>query len=198
MKSQHAANAIKFCKYFLFRTPSPTFALMVVSLVTQTGCATHDLWSKSVFMPAYPARLRLSEAAQPADILVQYEEEHVGRAGSQTRAYFLLANVTNIVARQRPHFVGMSQSNSLKPIPIINPASTITNSPPSSGYFVLTTTNRLEFVIYRDGDCVGHFTMPVYESMSRPASRVLLTPFAVGLDAVTAGVVAAAAMGAGG
>ena len=147
-------------------------------------------------MPAYPARLRLSESAQPADILVQYEEEHVGRAGSQTRAYFLLANVTNIVARQRPHFVGMSQSNSLKPIPIINPASTITNSPPASGYFVLTTTNRLEFILYRDGGCVAYFTLPVYESMSRPASRVLLTPFAAGLDAVTAGVTAGAATAA--
>ena len=187
MKAERAANDGLF--FGIVRFPLALFGVSVALLATQAGCstqggcATSRVWTKTIFMPAYPTTMRLFESEHPADFVVEYEEENVQHGGSQWRAYFLHANVTNIVQRRCPQFVEPAQIRELKPIPIFNRASIRTNPPPANGFFALTPRERLEFELYRNGCKQCRYTLPVYEKLTNPVGRVLLTPFAAALDA---------------
>lgn len=156
MKARRNGNCAKFFERFC--ASLQFWALALVLLATQTGCATSELWSKNKFYPATPAQLNLFESKQPADILIQYQEQHAGKDDSRSRAYFLFANATNLAAGRRPNFVGVSLGNELKPIPILNLAFASTNQLPTTGYFAMTTTNQEAFELYRDGASGGIFS----------------------------------------
>lgn len=138
-----------------------------------------------MFAPADPACLALYQSDQHADILVSYHEQRTVSDRVEPRAYFLFANLTNVIGHRKPGFLESPDFNGWHPIPVFD-ASSATNFPPPAGqYAIVSSTNRVEFALHRDNACLGQFRLPGYEAMSGVATRVLLTPLTVGLDVVT-------------
>lgn len=168
-------------------------ALLAVPLVFGCGC-TSVLWDKETFAHHYrPARLsgpRFFYSEERKDILVQYEESKDGETNSRLRNYWLEANMQRVNTDRRPRFASVTATNRLARIPAGEAAPRPTVAGQTQLYAMARPDDEY-FRLYSGAEEIGIYKLPVYASVSQKAKQVLLTPFAVAIDATIIGGVIA-------
>jgi hypothetical protein len=153
-----------------------------------TGC-TSVLWDKRTFAhdyrPANPANLRLFYSTDRKDILVQYDESRDG-GSIRPRCYWLEPNTVRVNRERKPHFVSASETRPLIPIPVMETPP----SPPPPGLNGLYAVARHDddfFSLYSGKEPPDPYKLPTYTASSQRVKQVVLTPFAVTIDATIIG-----------
>jgi hypothetical protein len=167
------------------------FVLLVTQTVFVSGC-TSALWDKNTFAhyyrPADPNNLRLFCSKERKDILVQYDESSETDNGTRPRYYWLEPNTIRINAERKPHFASAKAIEGLIPIPVTEtPSSYI-----PTGLIELYAVARYDdyvFTLYAGMEQLDPYQLPRYIGASRRVKQVLLTPFAVAVDATIIGAV---------
>ena len=169
-----------------------SLALGVVLPIFASGC-TSALWDKDTFArcyrPAEPANLHLFYSEKRKDILVVYDEARDGDVMARLRGYWLEPNAERVNSERKPHFVSPKAADGLAQIR----AGPVLASAPEPGISELTAVPRPEensFTLYSGGDELGQYKLPTYSGKSQKVKQVLLTPFAVVVDATLVGAVA--------
>jgi len=169
--------------------------LLVCQAVLLSGC-TATLWERERFArmhwPANPPNLRLFYSESARDVLAEYDEASEGTTTIQRRAYWLERNATKIVAERQPSFVSVANPQVLATVPVAdNPAS-----PPTATYqglYAVVSANDQSFTLYPGDKEPTVYRLPMYYTSSgQRVKQVLLTPFAVAVDATIVGGVLAA------
>jgi hypothetical protein len=147
------------------------FALLVAQTAFVSGC-TSVLWNKNTFahhyQPADPSNLRLFYSKERKDILVQYDELSDTHNKTRPRSYWLGPNTIRV-----------------------------TKAPPNSippGFmelYAVAPRNDYLFTLYSGKEQLDPYQLPMYIGASRRVKQILLTPFAVAVDATIAGAVIA-------
>ncbi len=175
----------------------PTRGLLLPLLVIApgllvSGCTT-ALWDKSTFAhyyrPADTPDLHLFYSPQRQDVLVRYNERQDSDERIHPRNYWLERNSSNIDRKQKPKFVSIKSTEALVPIPL---HETFTNTPAGSLNGLHATAKRDQdlFTLCTGQDQLEHYRLPVYSGGgSQKVKQVLLTPFAVAVDATIVGAV---------
>jgi len=167
------------------------FVLLAVQIVFVSGC-TSVLWDKSTFAreyhPADPASLHLYYSKERKDILVQYDELNVADKEIRPRFYWLEPNATRINDSRKPHFVSAKASEDLILIPLSesHPDSVL---PDSKALYAVSKPKEDLFTLYLGPEQVDLYRLPDYQDSSQRVKQVLLTPFAVAVDATIIGAV---------
>src|SRR5438105_1320944 len=78
-------------------------AIFLPLILFLTGCATPELWSRTSYFPASPARIQISECEN--DVLVQYHERSTAWPRAHSRSFYVMQNADRLAARQPPIFV---------------------------------------------------------------------------------------------
>ncbi|GEM_PF-925149 len=172
-------------------------------VVLVTGCETverysltYKLWNDGDFrnycQPAPKPNLALFSDAFDGDVLVEYDALSDKHSAIERRAYFLEANRSRVGAGRKPKFVDLAMASGMKPIPVLDCGSAITNSLPWFACYPFKAEGGPGFKLHRMNGAESIYELPVYlESFGTP-TRVVLTPFAVLGDTVMAGAVASA------
>ena len=165
--------------------------LLAIQTIFVSGCTT-ALWDRSTFAreyhPADPRNLRLYYSGERKDILVQYDELNVADKKVQPRTYWLDPNATRINENRKPHFVSPKASQDLIPIPLSEsqPDSVL---PDSKALYAVSKPKEDLFTLYVGPDQGDLYWLPDYRGSSQKVKQVLLTPFAVAIDATLIGAV---------
>jgi hypothetical protein len=171
------------------------FAVLTAQAVLLSGC-TAALWESDRFAryhpPATPSNLQLFHSAEADDVLVRYDEKREGSRKRTPRAYWLRGDGEPASNPYKPHFVPVQHARALDSIPLFDSTN---STPPPSGYHAIVGANGRDFVLYSGAEEVGCFELPAYMDAGGHAKQVLLTPFAVIVDAVVVAVVAAIIVG---
>lgn len=165
--------------------------LLMVAVLS--GCATPALWKEKnrigTFAPADNPRIALYESSQPSDVLVVFEQHIVNSDAQTRRAYYLFVNEPVIVAGGKPQFVSPAKVDTLPQIPMRSPEEPVADCLVQSAYCAVMKPQGDGFQLYRDQDLVGDYKLPKYAATKNLTGRILLTPLAVGADAVITGAV---------
>jgi len=165
-------------------------ALLVLSWLG-AGCVTHALWEEKSFHAADEPRLNLSLVPPANDILVEYVEQYGETAKTRPRAYWLFAYTLRQKEKTKPAFVHPDATLERVPVPLLRGLEG-TNSLPA-GYCALPLAYDQGFYLWKDGQQVGRFDLPIYFARPRAtAGRIALTPLAVAADVVIVGTVVGA------
>lgn len=170
-------------------------AALIAALCT-CGCATNTLWAKKAYHPTEHPHLNLAFAPQMQDILVEYDEQCDESSHYQRRAYWLFASTNAVEDMGKPIFVKPGAFTGLMPVPLLDEMPA-TNLPPVAGYVALPSPAQQGFDLWRDGDPLGRFYLPIYFASPKPTPwRILATPFTALGDTVVAVAVSAAVVAA--
>jgi hypothetical protein len=139
----------------------------------QTG-----LWTKQLYRSAKQPRLVLTFPSDARDVLVSYDECHGKSTKVRRRAYWLFACNAVADAHAKPKFTNAAACRQLNPIPLVEVAEA--NAAPAKGYAAFADANSRSFRLWRDGQDLGVFELPVYVAVP-PATfwRVGVTAVAV-------------------
>jgi hypothetical protein len=166
-------------------------ALLALSADLSCGC-TSVLWEKETFAhyyrPACPANLRLAYSEQRHDLLVQYNESKDGNPNTRPRCYWLEPNTLRVNRNQKPHFVSAKTIDGLIPIPVSEGAPNPSDSGLTNLYVMFSRGDDF-FTLYSGTEKLDPYELPVYSGSSQRVKQVLLTPFAVAVDATIIGAV---------
>ena len=173
----------------------------LVTLTFATGCATaekysltHKLWGngdmRKFSEPAPNPNLALFDAANHADVLVQYDALSEKHSAIQRRAYFLQVNQARTAAGKKPEFVKSELAAEMAPIPVFSTTDVVTNPPPVEMTFAVLARDGRAFTLYQPPESPKAFDLPVYCETSGTAMRAALTPLAVAGDTAMVGAVA--------
>jgi hypothetical protein len=160
-------------------------ALLVVSSILG-GCATPALWAKKLYQPAEHPNLAVGLTEDGGDVLICYDE-HCGKSlDVKRRAYCLFAYAAT-GKQVKPKFTNPLVYEDLDPVCIMDIART--NAAPPKGYCTFTQPDSHHFQLFKDGNNIGSFDLPVYKA-APPARfwRIGLTPVAVATDAAIVGL----------
>jgi hypothetical protein len=168
--------------------------LLLCQAVLWSGC-TAALWERERFTrlhwPANPPNLRLFYSESARDVLAEYDEVSEGRSAIRRRACWLVQNASNVATERAPSFVFLTNAQDFAAVPLAdNPPSppTATNQ---SLYAVLATDGQ-SFTLYPARKEPTLYRLPIYYTSSgQRVKQVLLTPFAVAVDATIVGGVVA-------
>jgi hypothetical protein len=141
--------------------------------------------------PAPSPNLALFEAANHADVLVQYDAFSEKHSKIERHAYCLRPNQPRTDAGTKPELVKPSVAHGMKPIPVLPTQGALTNQRPELPPYAVVTEEGRGFTLYRPMEPESAFDLPVYVETSGTPTRIALTPFAVAGDTVMVGVVAA-------
>lgn len=159
------------------------------SVVLLSGC-TSALWDKETFAhqywPANPDNLELAYSEARGDILVQYDECRDGVLREQPRAYWLEPNLKRLNRSGKPRFVSPKQARALESIPVEDTA-TAPASEDLHGLHARVSADRSSFTLYDGDEPLNQYPLPIYDDPSQTVKQVLLTPFAVAIDATLVG-----------
>ena len=167
------------------------------------GCETvqeyslsYKLWGNDDFCkwsePLPNPRLALLETPDHAKVLVAYDAFSEKHSVVKRQAYYLQANQARIGAGKAPKLVSPMAAEGMRPIPVFEQGSFVTNSPTGlTNYAILSESGR-EFTLYPQADRFEAFPLPAYRESSGTAMRVALTPFAAAGDTVMVGLVTSA------
>jgi hypothetical protein len=165
--------------------------MALLALPFVSGC-TSALWNQDTFAhhyrPAIPANLRLSYSNERQDILVQYSESRDGETNTRLRFYWLEPNMQRVSRDRKPHFVSEKATGGLTPIPVTVAAPHPTDARPAQLSAVACGDDDF-FTLYSGAEKLEPYRLPVYAGSSQRVKQVLLTPFAVGIDATIIGAV---------
>jgi hypothetical protein len=164
--------------------------LIACQAVLLSGC-TSVLWEKETFArchwPASRPNLRLFYSESARDVLVEYEEASEGATAVQRRAYWLEPNVLRVAEGRQPRFVSITNAQDLAAVPVVDDPA----SPPASSYrglYAVVATNGQSFILHPGAKAPTVYRLPMYYVGSgQRVKQVLLTPFAVAVDATIVG-----------
>ena len=160
----------------------------MVVLVSQAGCVTRNLWEETYFAPVIPAGIRLYESVSPPGVIVEYDERIAGGRRTGRRAYFLSTDASPD-ANRAPVFVtppgGIQGLRSISIVDVHEQEFVAS----ATGYSATTFLNANQFVLYREGECLGTFEPPSYWKRKGTVGRAVLLPFAVAADAVASAAI---------
>jgi hypothetical protein len=169
-------------------------AFIACQAVFLSGC-TSALWERERFAhchwSANPSNLRLYYSAPAQDVLVEYDETSENSTAIKRRAYWAERNADKVAAGVQPRFVSGSAAQDLPVVPVIDASA---SSPTSSyqGLYAVVATDGLSFTLYPGDKEPVIYKLPAYfAGPGQRAKQVLLTPFAVAVDATLVGAVVA-------
>ncbi len=170
---------------------APLFTLILVLSVLVTGCTT-ALWDKNTFAhyyrPATPPDLELFYSRQKRDVLVQYREREDSDAKVRQRGYWLELNSSRLDRGRKPQFVSREAREDLTAIPITGSSNQIPASA-LNGLFAVAPGDGNFFLLYSRDQRIDRFDLPTYVGSAQRVKQVLLTPFALAVDATIVGAV---------
>lgn len=173
---------------------------MVCQAVLLSGC-TSALWESDRFArchwPANPPNLRLFYSEPAKDVLAEYDEVSEGTTTVQRRTYWLEPNAVKVATGRMPRFVLIAKARDLAVVPVTD---NLTNASASSyqGLYAVVATNGQSFSLCLADKEATDYKLPVYNARSgQRVKQVLLTPFAVAVDATLVGAVLAYAVAQG-
>lgn len=171
----------------VFRRLAFTFAA-ILPLFT-SGC-TSVLWDKGTFARSYqpgePANVQLYYSKARKDILVRYEELNKSDQTIRPRFYWLEPNADLITEKRKPHFVTGQASAGLDPIRVIA-APLLDMASNSVELYAVVEPTENSFTLYSGKQQINCYPLPNYQGGSQKVKQVLLTPFAVVVDATIVG-----------
>jgi hypothetical protein len=181
------------------RVKAVVFYVLIVCLPPLlTGCQefkdhtlTGQLWDNDMlcyhYQPATNAQIRLFDAPDHKDVLVQYVEEREKNGHTKPRSYLLLVNQSRVEAGSKPRFASRQLAERLEPIPLA--METATNG--MGLVWAKLSPDMQGFTLVRDGTEVGSYHLPTYLDKEGQVKRLVLTPAMVVVDtAVGVAVVA--------
>jgi len=160
----------------------------------QDHTLTGALWgggTSDYYKSATNAELKLFQRGTDKEVLVEYKEERENTGATRMRAYFLLANDERIRLRKKPHYLPISLSAGMEPIPV----QTNNGTKLRVQVWAQLLDNARGFTLVRDGSIQGEYTLPVYKDTAEELKRVLLTPGTVTVDAVVWGTIGGVVVG---
>jgi len=164
-------------------------ALPALPLIFACGC-TSALWDKETFAhhyrPAPNANLRVSYSKKRQDILVQYSELEEGDSKTRPRCYWLDPNTVRVNRNRKPHFASARSTRGLTRLPVDESAPNSTNAGHAQLSVVIGYGDDY-FTLYSGTEKLDPYKLPVYTGRSQRVKQVLLTPFAVTVDATLVG-----------
>jgi hypothetical protein len=163
--------------------------------VLGSGCATKALWEEGQFArfrePAMPAELELFRSDDAGKVLVVYDEEADDGSERRRRAFWADLNVQPPDNPRRPRFVGTELMNGLERVPVVEEAAAKDFSAVMSG--------ARGFTLFKDGQEVWSYRLPVYEDGSARMKQIVLTPLTIVADiTVMGGILAFWSLSGGG
>lgn len=163
--------------------------LLAVALLVLNGCVTQKLWEERAFrQPATPSNLELAFDPRRQDVLVRYDEFSDRSFKTQPRAFYLYRNVARLEAGRKPNFVAPSRAAKLVSLPV-QPAENPLLDDPAVELHASLVADGAGFKLKSRTNELGEFHLPVYADGVQRTGQVLLTPFAVVADIVTAATV---------
>ncbi len=186
-----------------------------------TGCQeladhslTGQLWSSDLATggknsPAPYPNLKLSQASDQKDYLVQYDEFRGKDASIRRRAYWLYANQARIEAGKKPHFVNPNTATGLPAILVetnlVAVPGAVSGAPESVQTNIVSmavTTNGItvrvvlqsdqrHFTVYVNEAEAGTYFLPAYSGSGNMAAVVALTPATAAVDVAAAAAIVA-------
>jgi hypothetical protein len=107
---------------------------------------------------------------------------------SWSRSYWLEPNTLRVNENYKPHFVSLKAADGLAPIPV----SEAIDPPPQPGSAELRAVAPPfdnSFTLYSGQEKLEPYKLPIYVGSSRRVWQVLITPFAVVIDATIVGAI---------
>jgi hypothetical protein len=156
-----------------------------------------DANMNSVYRPAPHPNVQFFQKPDLTDVLVRYDEEREKTGAARHRAYFVLANESRTLARQKPRFVRPSLADSMRPVPFTIGTNRFPAPLPSaaSGFLAVLSIDGLEFTLFRDGRQAGSYSLPVYVDRRSQFAMLMEAPGTLTVDAVVVCVVAGGIVG---
>lgn len=159
-----------------------------------TGC-TSALWQYDRFaqfrQPAVPHNLALRYSEQRKDVLVQYDESRDEDDLVRARAYWLEPNAVRVNAGRKPKFasrelrpLASAATGDLVPIPLTNQVSQA--GAPAALWAAISDDS---FTLYSGSEQLNVYKLPFYAGASQRVKQVVLTPFAIAVDATIIGAI---------
>lgn len=165
--------------------------LVALPILSLCGC-TAVLWGEETFAhqyrPVRPTNIRLFYSPERDDLLVQYSESKDENTNSHPRCYWLDTNTVRINRHRKPHFVSAKNASGLTPVPVSGSSSN-TTAAATGALWVSIDPDRDSFTLYSGAEKLDAYELPVYAGSSQRIKQVLLTPFAVAIDATIVGAV---------
>ncbi len=156
---------------------------------------TERLWTERRYHPHARSQLRLAAAPERSVVLVGYREQFEKTKHIRWRAYWidLQDHYSN---SPKPVFVDPADYPGLTPIPLLA-AGENTNSIPQIGYAAMEILPKPGFDLWKEGQFIGRYSLPVYEDTApATAGTLATTPGALVVDAVIVVLVAAGVVAA--
>jgi hypothetical protein len=168
-----------------------SFMVLLSGCGTEPICLTHSLWTgqlrNSFYEPESNPHIELWRNADSSDVLVVYTEGRERDDKVRRRAYYVLANQHPVQQRIKPGFVSLKSTNTLSLVP----TATITGKPANYSTLAPITADIVpdgrSFFLYRNGQPLGRYYLPVYHDRLRTAEVVVLTPLAATGDTIIYG-----------
>jgi hypothetical protein len=165
--------------------------LLAAQVVFVSGC-TSALWDKETFAhhyrPSDPVNLHLFYSKERRDVLVQYDESKDYGAHSWTRCYWLEPNTLRVNEDRKPHFVSTKTAEALHPLAVGELAAPAAQ-PASMELCAVARPFDNSFTLYSGKEQLESYKLPTYVGGSQTVKQVLLTPFAVAVDATIIGAI---------
>jgi hypothetical protein len=167
------------------------FVLLAAQVVLFSGC-TAALWDKETFAhhyrPADPVNLHLFYSKERRDILVRYDESKDSGAQARSRCYWLEPNTLRVNRDGKPHFVSTKAAKGLMPL-VVDEVAGPPAQPASVELSAVARPYNNCFTLYSGKEQLEAYRLPTYKGGSQTVKQVLLTPFAVAVDATIVGAV---------
>lgn len=161
-------------------------------LLLTNGCmVTRSVWKERLYHAHPEPQVQLAASPERPVILVGYREQFEKTHHIRWRAFWLDLE-DNYSAFIKPNFVDPAKFPGLIEVPMLD-ATQGTNFVPSIGYAAMATLNKPGFELWRDGQSLGRFQLPIYEGDAPvTAANVAKTPATLLADGVIIVVAAAA------
>jgi hypothetical protein len=182
-----------------------TWLLIVCLAPFLTGCEdladkslTGKVWNNLAANhdgPAPDPNLKIFQAPDRKDFLVQYDEARDRNATIKRRAYWLYASERRVEKGKKPHFVNPHKADRLQAVKVETnsvPDAIVDSALPTGA--VLLFDHR-HFTLVSNGSDLGTFYLPAYGDGASRAQLVVLTPVAVVGDTVIVLVIVGAVAG---
>lgn len=161
-----------------------TVAILLVALLVGNGCmVTRGVWKERLYHPAAAPEIHLAASPERPLLLVGYREQFEKTKHVRWRAFWLDLE-ESYSAFAKPAFVDPANYPGLLEIPLLD-ATQGTNFVPAIGYAAMETVTKPGFELWKDGQSLGRFQLPVYEGDAPvTAETVAKTPVTLLVDGV--------------
>lgn len=172
----------------------PIVLVLGCCVVLGSGCATRALWEEGQFTrfrePASRSNLEVFQWSD-SKVLVVYDEEADDGTRQKRRAFWADLNVEPPDNPMRPQFVRTESVNNLRRVPMVEV--------PTANDLCVVTNNAREFTLFKDGEKVWLYPLPVYDDKSGRVKQIALTPLTILADiTIVGGVIGFYWVGGGG